>query len=115
LPSVSIPLDHVGVTVACNLQQLFDLIVVSHPLDELTPPMVDCVVGVDDQLAFYVDQQYRVLKIIRDAHHLDMRRQLLPPSIGKDTHIEALPNQVVTDARARMVRQQDSGAASLRD
>src|SRR5215471_9959108 len=75
--------------------------------------MVTSVIGIDYKHAIDVDQQHGILEKIGDAHHLDVRRQLPPAPIGKDLHLVATPDQVVVDARAGVVWQQDDVAAEL--
>ena len=100
--------DHVGVAVAHQPQQVRLRVLTHDALHQRTPPVVGGVVEVDDECAAHVDQQHRVLQDVGDAQHPHPIGQPHPPPVGEHLHAVAVTPEVVGDPAADVVGQKDA-------
>ncbi len=107
--------DHVGVAVPHEPQQVRLRVLAHDALHQRAPPVVGRVVEVHDQRAAHVDQQHRVLEHVGDAEHPHPVGQPHPLPVGEHLHAVAVTPEIVGDPAPDVVGQEDARVLEQRE
>jgi len=99
-------IDHVGVAVAREPQQVRLRVLAHEPAHERPPAALPGVVQVHHQAAADVNEEDGVLVPVGDGDDVQARRELDPLPTGEDSQVKPLIDEVAADAAPHVVREE---------